>query len=117
MAEEETFPIPLKYIDVTRSTQTDLDALQEKRIDDYWNVDSSKSLSDSRTGFTKFVLLKENPSKGYMWSGERLTKIQATTRPDNVWVEVWSNIGKAAQKREEQGWVNEKPKLDNARRM
>ena len=32
--KEETFPIPLKYIDVTRSTHSELDVLQEKRIDD-----------------------------------------------------------------------------------
>ena len=31
---EETLPIPLKYIDVTRATETILDVLQEKRIDD-----------------------------------------------------------------------------------
>ena len=30
--EEETFPIPLKYIDVTRSTYTDLDVMQEKTL-------------------------------------------------------------------------------------
>ena len=48
-----------------------------------------------------------------MWSGERLTKIQATTRPDHVWPEVWTNIGKVAQNREKQGWEKEKPKLDN----
>ena len=45
--QEETFLIPLKYIDVTRSTLIDLNVLQEKTIDDYWNVDSSKHLSDS----------------------------------------------------------------------
>ena len=78
------FPIPLKYIDVTRSTHTDLDVLQEKRIDDYWNVDSSKHVSDSWRGFTKFTLLIEKLPKGCMWSGERLTKIQTTTRPDHV---------------------------------
>ena len=33
--KEKTFPIPLKYIDVTRSTQTDLDVMQEKRLDDF----------------------------------------------------------------------------------
>ena len=33
--KEETFPIPLKHIDVTRSTYTDLDVMQEKRVDDY----------------------------------------------------------------------------------
>ena len=73
--KEETFPTPLKYIDVTRSTHTDLDVMQEKRIedyylldvfqekniDDYWNVDSSKHLSDSWRGFTKITLLKGKP--------------------------------------------------------
>ena len=38
---EESFPIPLKYIDVSRTTHTYLDVKQEKRIDDYWNGDGS----------------------------------------------------------------------------
>ena len=66
MPKEETVSIPLKYIDVTRSTHTDLDVMQEKRIDDYWNVDENRSLSDSWTGFTKFALLKEKPLPGCM---------------------------------------------------
>ena len=45
--KEETFPTPLKHIDVTKSTHTDLDLMQEKRIDDYWFVASSKHFSDS----------------------------------------------------------------------
>ena len=57
--KEETFPIQPKYFDVTRSTQTDLDVLQEKGVDDYWNFDSNRSLSDSWKGFTKFFLLTE----------------------------------------------------------
>ena len=64
MTKKETFPIPLKYIDVTRSTHTDLDVLQEKRIDDYWNVDSNRNLSDSWRGFTKFTHVQEKPPKG-----------------------------------------------------
>ena len=91
------FPVPLQNIDVTRSTQTDLDVLQEKRIDDYWNVDSSRHLSDSWKGFPKFTLLKERPPKEYMWSGRRLTKIQATARPDHAGPEFWTKIGKAVQ--------------------
>ena len=43
----------------------------------------------------------------------RLTKIQATTRP----AEVWSKIGKAAQQKEKQEWANEKPKADNAQKL
>ena len=113
VSKEETFPVPLKYIHVKRYTWTDLDVMQEKRIDDYWNVDSSKPLSDSWRRFTKFTLLKAKPLKGQMWSRRRLTKIQATTRPDYVWPEVWTKMGKAAQNRERQEWAKEKPKLDN----
>ena len=32
-------------------------------------------------------------------------------------LKVWTKVGKAAQKREKQEWANEKPKLDNDRRM
>ena len=53
----------LKYVDVTRSTQTDLDVMQDKRIDDCWNVDANRSLPASWKGFTKFTLLKEKPPK------------------------------------------------------
>ena len=52
-----------------------------------------------------------------MWSRRRLTKIQTTTRPDYVWPEVWTKIGKAAQNREKQEGAKEKPKLDNARKL
>ena len=41
---EESFPIPLKYIDVTRTTHTNLDVKQEKRIGDYWNIDGPRDL-------------------------------------------------------------------------
>ena len=68
MPKEETFPFPLKYIDVTRNTHTSLDVLLEKNLDDYWNVDGERELSDAWTGFTRFVLLKERPSDGYTWS-------------------------------------------------
>ena len=115
--KRETFPIPLKCFDVTRSTRTDLNVAQEKRIDDYWNIDENRSLSDSWTGFTKFTLLKETPPKGYLWSGGRLTKIQTTTRPDHFWPEAWTRIGKAAERKEKQEWALEKTKLENARNL
>ena len=79
---EESFPIPLKDIEVSRTTQPNLDVMFERRIDDYWNIDGSRDLSDPWTGFTQFTLLNEKPPDGKMWSGERLTKRQATTRPD-----------------------------------
>ena len=61
---EESFPIPLKYIDVSRTTHTNLDVIQESRVDDNWNIDGSRDLSDSWTGFTQFTLLVRNLLKG-----------------------------------------------------
>ena len=66
---EEWFPIPLKYIDVSRTTHTNLDVKQKRRIDDYWNIDGSRDVSDSWTGYTQFTFLEEKPPDGYMWSG------------------------------------------------
>ena len=64
---EESFLIPLKYIDVSRTTHTNLDVKQEKRIDDYWNLDGSRNLSDPWTGFTQFTILEEKAPDGCMW--------------------------------------------------
>ena len=114
---EESFPIPLKYIDVSRTTHTNLDVKQEKRIDDYWNIDGSRDLSDPWTGFTQFTLLGEKPSDGYLWSGERLTRKQLTSRPDHLWPELWEKMGKHAKLKDKQKWSNEKFHLENARKL
>ena len=62
--KEETFPVPTKYIDVTRTTHTSMDVMMEKHIDDHWNVDGEKELSDAWTGFTRFILWNERPLDG-----------------------------------------------------
>ena len=104
---EESFPITLKYIDVSRTTRTNLDVKQEKRIDDYWNIDGSRNLSDSWTGFTQFTLFDEKLPDGYMWSGERLTERQVTSRPDHLWPELWIKLGRNAKLKEKHKWSNE----------
>ena len=115
--KDESFPIPLKHIDVSRTTHTNLDVNQEKRIDDCWNIYGSRDLSDPWTSFTQFTLLDEKPPDGYVWSGVRVTKRQATSRPDHLWPELWTKLGRNAQLKERQKWSHEKPKLDNARRL
>ena len=102
---EEAFLITLKYIDVSRTTHTNLDVKQEKRIDDYWNVDGSRDMSDSWTGCTQFTLLDEKPPEWFLWSGWRLTKRQATSRPDHLWPELWTKLVRNAQLREKQKMV------------
>ena len=114
---EESFPIPLNYIDVSRTTRTNLDIMQERGIDDYWNIDGSRDLSDSWTGFTQFTLLEEKLPDGYMWSGWRLTKRQVTSRPDHLWPELWIKLGRNAKMKERQKWSHENPQLDNARKL
>ena len=68
---EESFPNPLKYIDVSRTTHTNLDVKQEKRIDDYWNIDGSRDLSDPWTGFhTIYSIGRKTSRRIYVVRGE-----------------------------------------------
>ena len=124
LPREESFPIPLKYIHASRTTHTNLDVKQEKRIDDYWNIDVSRDLSVPWTGFTRFILLEEIPQDveeippdGFLWSGERLTSKQLTSRPDHLWPETWGRRGKNAELKEKQRWSHEELHLDNARKL
>ena len=95
---EESFLIPLKYIDVTRTTDTTLDVMSEKHIEDYWNVDGDGELSDAWTGFTRFIVLNEKSPVGYAWSGRRLTRKQATSRPEKFWPDIWKHMSDASKK-------------------
>ena len=108
MPREESFPIPLRHIDVTRATNTTLDVMLERRKDDYWNIEGDQNLSDSWTRFTRFTILGEKPPDGCTWSGVRLTKKLTERRKD---------MSEAAQRKEKQKWAIEKGKLDDARRL
>ena len=94
-----------------------MDVKQEKRIDDYWNIDGSRDLSDPWTGFTQFTLLDEKAPDGYMWSGVRLTRKQLTSRPDYLRPELWAELRKNAKLKEKEKWSHEKLQFDNARRL
>ena len=111
LVERRIIPYSTEIHDVSRTTRTNLDVMQESRIDDNWNIDGSRDLSDSWTGFTQFTPLDEKPPDGFLWSGRRLTKRQLTSRPDHLWPELWRGLGRNAEP------SIEKPKLDNARRL
>ena len=118
MPREESFPIPLKSIGVTRNTYTSLDVMSEKSIDDYWNVDGDRELSDTWTGFHKIhFFLSEKPPDGYTWSRGRLTRKQTTSRPDKLWPEIWKHMSDASKRKDKSKCTIEKPKLDNARKL
>ena len=114
---EESFPIPLKYTDVTRTIHKNLDVKQEKRIDDYWNIDGSRDLSDFWTGFTQFTILDEKAPDGFTWFGGRSTRKQLTSRTDHLWPELCTKLGRNAKLKEKQKWSEEKIHLENARRL
>ena len=95
--KEESFSIPVKYIDVSRRTRTSLDEMLEKSIDDYWNVDRDRDLSDTWIGFTRFTFLNEKPPDRFSWSGVRLTRKQTTSRPDTLWPEMWKHMSDASK--------------------
>ena len=48
--QEESLPAPLRYVDVIRSTHTDLDVAEEKRIADHWKVDVTKNIQKDICG-------------------------------------------------------------------
>ena len=87
--KEETFLIPLKYIDGTRRTYTDLDVMQEKRVNYYWNVDSNRILSDSWKGLTKFISIERKTSQRI-----HVVSVEIDQRfkqlPGHVWPDVWT---------------------------
>ena len=112
---EESFPIPLKFFDATRTTDTSLYGMQEKSIDDYWNVDGDRELSDVWTEFTRFTTLDDKPLDGYTLSRSRLTREQTTSR-----LFVARNLEicrmRGSEEKSKSG-LPKKPKLDNARKL
>ena len=94
-AEGRNIPNPLRYIDVVRTTHTTQDMFEESRVDESWNIDTNRNFSESWTRFTQFQILNDKPSDGQMRSGERLTKLQATTRTDHVWPEFLLQLNNA----------------------
>ena len=61
--------------------------------------------------------MEEKPSDGFMWSGERLTRKQLTSRPDHLWPELWDKMGKNAKLKEKQKWSHEKLHHENPRKL
>ena len=60
-------------------TQKRLDAFQEASINDSWNMNGDKSLSEPWIGVTRVALLNTNQPEGFMWVQGRLTKNQVVT--------------------------------------
>ena len=86
-------PIPLKFIDVGRRTVVS-EGDDSYEVNDTWynehvsGVDPQREMKEMWHGKTEFPLLKPAAKAGYKWYTGRLTKIQETTRPDQIWPEL-----------------------------
>ena len=114
----ESFPIPLKYIDVSRTTCTNLDV--QTRETHQMIIGMSMGQETCRIlGQVSLNLLywKKNLQTEKCGPGRRLTRKQLTSRPDHLWPELWKSMGKNANLKEKQKWSNEKHHLENARKL
>ena len=100
LVEKRTIPYSTKYIDVSRRTHTNLDVKQEKSIDDYWNIDGSRNLSDPWTKLAHFTQLGKSSWRIYVVGGGGLTRKQLTSRPGHLWPKRWKSMGKNAKPKE-----------------
>jgi len=57
MPTQEELPIPMKYIDVQRQTETNSEHPKERTIYDYWTRPNTTELSAPWTGRTRFYIL------------------------------------------------------------
>ena len=87
---EESFPSPQKYIDVSRTTHTNLDVKQEKRIDDYWNIDGSRDLSDPWTGFHTIYSIGRKSSR-------RIYVVQVEINEKTAYIQARSSMARALE--------------------
>ena len=110
-------PVPLKFLDVMRHTNTDCDLLRDRNIEDYWtNSDNNKRHFDQFwTGSTRFELIRPEPPEGKRWVQGRLTRKQKSRRPDTIWPEFWVLLSKKDKKKAIQEWAEEKPRRDKER--
>ena len=110
---EESFHIPLKYIDVSRTTCTNL--VSNKR-------NASMIIGISMGQETCRILGQVSHNLLY-WKKNLQTDLcgpggkQQTSRPDPLWLEIWKTMGKNAKLKEKQKWSNEKLHLENARKL
>ena len=109
-ASRKPIPYSLKYIDIVQGTNTTLDVLQEPPhiwlLERWWWPETIRAMDWFHL---VHVLEFYSSARTYVVRG-RLTKIQATSWPEFIGPEEWSNMSKNSQQKEKQHWAKEKPK-------
>ena len=114
MPTSSNLPLPLKYIDVYRITHTNLPSFSEARVEDFW-TEGEIELSDTWTGSTTFSFCRPRPEPGWEWVANRMTKIQKSSRPPNVWPEIWTCMSAKSKKKAQDDWKDLLPNFKEAR--
>ena len=75
-------PFPVRWLDVHRVTDTDLDDAAEKHIEDWWDGSegSNRALSHPWVGTTKFSILYPPLEMGWQYFGGRATRIKSSEK-------------------------------------
>ena len=74
-----------------------MDVKQEKRIDDYWNIDGSRDLADPWTSFTQFTVLEEKAPDGKNVVRGEINEKTAYIQARSFMARTLENKGKARQ--------------------
>jgi hypothetical protein len=108
----ESCAIPLEWVDIFRKTETSLGYGQLREIGGYWTVDARdkpRVLDEEWTGRSFVQTVPTQPPLGKQWQEGRLTVLQPTTRPPNVWVVSWRLLTPKRQQEAVDAWKNLKP--------
>ena len=103
-------PVPQRFLDIMRTTETDLSDHSESKVRDYWTGTERKELSEPWKGRTIFFIRRPKPPSGYTWVNGRLVKMQTTTRPGDILPELWFNMSQKEKKAAIEEWKIEGPK-------
>ena len=74
-----------------------MDVKQEKRIDDYWNIDGSRDLSDPWTGFTQIYSIGRKSSRRIYVTWEEVNEKTADIQARSSMARALEINGKAHQ--------------------
>ena len=113
---EESFPIPMKLTSPDLLIQTLMLCKNVASMTIGTSMRQEICLILGQVSLS-FTVLEQKPLDGYMCSGRRLTKREVTSRPDYLWSELWTILGRNVKLKERHIWAIEKPKLDNARKL
>ena len=115
-SEVESLPIPAKYLDIMRRTETDLPDKAENSIEDYWTTPITKTLSAPWTGRTMLWLRRPLPPKANVYAqGEHIQYKGPTERPETIHPKVWAQLGPQRRAKETAFWKVESAKREAER--